>query len=274
MLAVTGIFSCGYQAILSISKTDYLYGKDFDGKIVEQVVISVDEGTYSPQQKQDIKWATRNIINQRLITYKANVNSMILSAINSEHKALLQQMLDGVEFSSPEWDEDTGEFFVYATFFNETSYIWFYNVVEKNFKQTSTTEKWLYYTIHYTGNTDYIKNVGLYNLLSTSELLTSIFPEIENSQLTYSYLTQSRRYHSNADSVTHTTDGYLHTWNATGENKEIEFHLNIANRQNWYILAILIGLSFTLILGIVALIIVITKHSKRKRLIYRMINKN
>ncbi len=274
VLAIASIFSCGYQAILAIDdKTDYLYGKDFDGQIVEQVVVSIDNNTYSPQQKQDIKWTARNIINQKLIAYKANVNSMILSARSNEHRALLQQMLDGVEFSSPDWDEETGEFFVNVTFLNETAYLWFYNVLEKNFKQTTTTEKWLYYTIHYTGNIDYMKNVGLFNLLSTSESLTSIFPEIANSQLSYSYLTQSGRYHSNADSITRTTDGYVHTWNATSENKEIEFHLNIAHRQNWYILAIIIGLSCALILGVVALIIVIIKHNKRKRLIYRMINR-
>lgn len=271
-LASFSIFSCGCGVVLAVnSSSNYLYGKNFDGQIVEQIVVPV-EATYSPQEKQNIKWTARDIINQRLTTYKANIQSQLSLPFSAEYKDALSQMMNAVQISWPEWDEDTDEFFVQIVFENETSYLWFYNVVEKNFKQTSTTKQWLYYTIHYTGSSNYIKSVGLYGLLSDSISLATIFPEILDSQLTYSYLTQSGRYHSNADTTKHATDGYVHTWNVTDEDRVIEFSLNIAKRQNWYILAIIIGLSCTLVLGIVALVVVLIKHNKRKRLIYRIIS--
>lgn len=83
------------------------------------------------------------------------------------------------------------------------------------------------------------------------------FPELT---MTYSYVTNSSRLHSNADSISHTTSGTLHSWKIDSESKDkiIEFYTLEANRVVWYIIALTAGLTFSAVL----LIVVFFKKSK------------
>lgn len=258
------------------SDVNYLSGKDVDGNIVEQVSASIDESLFTSDElfikKSQILHIANDTINEKLNDYNNKLNLLIVEAHamgETETELKYRQLLKEVTISKPTWDGNT--FYVNASFQSESAYLIFYGLTERNFKEKYTTEKWLYNTIHFKGSLGYYQNYGLYNSLKTD--LQPVFPEFssDDATLTYSYLTQSRRYHSNADTKIHTQDGYLHTWKVDDINQEIEFTLKIANRQNWYILAILIGLTFTLILSIIALIVVLIKHRKNKRLIYRLV---
>lgn len=273
LLMAISIFFAGCSDI------NYTSGKDIDGNIVEQVSATIDESLFAGTdlliRKTQINNIATDTINNKLNDFYNKINFLIAEAHvleETETEQKYRQILKEVTISEPIWDGNT--FFVNASFQSESAYLIFYGLTERNFKEKSTTKHWLYNTIHYKGNLGYYQNYGLYNTLKTN--IQTVFPEFtsEDTTLTYSYLTQSKRYHSNADKKQHTQDGYLHTWEVTDINQEIEFRLNIANRQNWYILAILIGLSCTLILSIIALIIVIVKRHKNKRLIFRIINSN
>ena len=270
VLIIVSIFFVG------CSKVNYTSGKDINDNIVEQVSAKIDEsnfiGTDLLIRKSQISNIAKNTLQTKLNDYNSKVNSMIVEAHlqgETEKEIKYKQLLKEITVSEPEWDGNT--FYVNASFQSESAYLIFYGLSERNFKEKYTTEQWLYNTIHYKGSLGYYQNYGLYNTLKRD--IQFVFPEFtsEDTTLTYSYLTQSRRYHSNADTKVHTQDGYLHTWKVDNINQEIEFTLKIANRQNWYILAILIGFSFTLILSIVALILVIIKRHKNKRLIYRIL---
>lgn len=70
----------------------------------------------------------------------------------------------------------------------------------------------------------------------TSEQIAQ-FPEFK---MYYSYISNSKRLHSDADVVDRTFDGTIHTWEINKNNyqKEIEFYTLSANKVVWYLLAL------------------------------------
>ena len=260
---------------------NYTTGKNIEGDIVEQVIATLDTNSLNMTSSQIYNRKTQitNTANSTLENLKRSylnkINQEILKAEsdqNNELKRKYEDLLDDVYFSEPSWQGDI--FVVSAKFKSESSYLIFYNLTEKNFSTIQTKPGWLYDKIYYKGNLGYYTNYGLYSSLVNQ--ISPLFPgfNTDDTRLAYSYLTQSRRYHSNADQITHTKDGYLHSWDIEESlDKEIYFYLKIANRQNWYILALTIGLISTAILSVLALIILIIKKIRKRRLIYRILDK-
>ena len=73
----------------------------------------------------------------------------------------------------------------------------------------------------------------------------------EKTSLYYSYAMDSKRYHSNADSITLDSNGkYIHTWEVHPDEleKQIYFYTIKANRGAWLLACISIGSGISLIL--------------------------
>lgn len=70
----------------------------------------------------------------------------------------------------------------------------------------------------------------------------------------YSYGTNYRRLHSDADEIKYVNGVYMHTWELADKNEEITLYRLIANSTNWYIIALCIGVGTVVILTLVCLI--------------------
>ena len=85
--------------------------------------------------------------------------------------------------------------------------------------------------------------------------------ETSGTQLLYTYKTESRREHSDADYVVEQDGYYYHTWVVDSDNveKQIMFYYNIANAEIFIVLGIAISI------GVGASLIVISQLIKKNR---------
>lgn len=251
------------------NSVDYLYGKDYDENIVEQITVTLQCDTNTSDflsKKNQLKIAVKEVINAKYSAYKTKINSMLDTALminDMESVASYNKLLDDVTVYEPVWQDNVMT--INSLFNSETSFLLFYSATYNNVNKKDVDSKWLYYEVTYTGSLTYYQNFGLYNTLKSS--IENIFTEITlpYTTNTYSYLTQTRRYHSNAQSKTHTDDGYLHVWNVSDDDQTIIFTLRIAYRSHWYILALIIGLVFACILSISVFVVVLIKRISHKK---------
>ena len=96
---------------------------------------------------------------------------------------------------------------------------------------------------------------------------------VDDCSLLYTYSTESRREHSDADYIQKIGNEYYHTWLVEDpENETIMIYYNVANSGTWIIISIGIVLIVTLIMLIASLIISINNRKKLKNT--ENINKN
>jgi len=96
------------------------------------------------------------------------------------------------------------------------------------------------------------------------------YPDLINSEtneLLYTYKTDLRRQHSDADYITKQDGYYYHTWVVDPNNLDepIMLYYNIANSENWIIVSLLATLGLTIVLSGVGLgIYFIKKRNKNE----------
>lgn len=270
-LLFTGCASVSYSTI-----------KDKDGRITEIVIATLNEelivesGEDIVAKKAQLKGLAHNALVEKLDNYGTRIQTLRNDAHNNrdlEKESYYLQLLSQIKISEPVWAENKLSCIV--SYESEDAYLYFYEIEQPNFSTTTKKENWFYSTIYFKGSTGYALNHGLYAVLS--DKISDMFVSFnqEDVSLSYSYLARSRRYHSNADSVEYTEEGYyLHSWNISSDNpeKEIYFYVRSANRSHFYLLSIIISLIVCAILCIIAIFILISKKKKRKRLISRLIN--
>ncbi|MBQ8430574.1 MAG: hypothetical protein IJX26_01345 [Clostridia bacterium] len=183
---------------------------------------------------------------------------------DEEMATIYSELLTSVHISEPYWENN--DFNCLITFKSTTARALFYNSTEDIFTQGKTANNLFTQKLYFNGDLTATLNNGLFALVYPS--LKSSFVEFNqnNFELTYSYLAPAKRYHSNANYLLNTDEGYLHTWivDQNNENQEIYFYLVLARRSSFYMLAILISLVLTTILLIVALLLKINKNKKNK----------
>lgn len=270
-LIFTGCASVSYSTI-----------KSEDGSITETVVAVFDNtklGNTAPDiifKKSEIQNLVTDAILNKYNDYGKRMNDLrkhYHDEGNKELEVYYSNLLNQVKITTPFWNENNLNCIL--IFDTEDAYMNFYNIKEQNFSNIVQSEKWLYTKVYFKGSSGYGLNNGLYATLA-SELgdLFTTTTETDIS-LSYSYLACSKRYHSNADQIEYTTNGYLHTWNISSENpdEEIYFYVKVANRSNFYLLSIIISLIICIILCIIAIIKIKIIKKKNNRLILKIINK-
>lgn len=264
LLIIVSLIFCG------CSQVNYVNYTDEDGVYTEVVEITLDETKFTnvEQVKKDISNQVDITLETKHNAYLSKVGTKIEEyRYDPENQDLFKaynDLLDDITWQTS--DEDN--YYQVKIMFNSTSsYLIFYDLTKKNFSNKSVKEGLFYDTITFTGNLGYYVQNSLYPTLRYSPYLEkyfNIFSE-EDVDLTYTYLTSSKRYKSDADRVNYAGDGYYaHSWVVNSENieKEIHFSVRIANRWIWYVVAIGISLIFALILVIIAIVINIPKRKK------------
>lgn len=255
--------------LISSSSTSII--KDDNGSIFEEVIYSSSEANFA---ENNLNFETDSIIIQRAIhqnldkmytQYLFKVNNHINDSLLTQDYELAeryQELLEEVTISIPEWQEYN--LICKTQFKSKSAYCIFYDITETLFNDAEEVEHTFVTKYYYKTNSSTALNQGLNSIIVKTLQDLSITPT-ESITTYYSYLARSRRYHSNADSITQTEQGYLHSWNINiNEDEEIYFYLNIANRATWLIVAIILSLCLALALATIALIIVLIQKHKNK----------
>ena len=136
----------------------------------------------------------------------------------------------------------------------------------KNISETkvSTEEHFLYDKIYYSSSSMFADYSALYNKIYDE--IISEYPNFINQEnkLLYTYVTDSRREHSDADYITNLNGEYYHTWEVEPNNisTNVTFYYNVLNRANCIIVCI--GTTI-LVSGILLLIGYIVEKRKNKK---------
>lgn len=239
-----------------------------DGTVDELVYISLDEGTItsSGYTMDEIKTKVENvsvreaqaIINQ----FKFELAQDILLSTDETRK-ILASYQDGIEILYlNEWENNT--FVVGLRFKNADVYRYYYNMKNISETKVSTEEHFLYDKIYYSSSSMFADYSALYNKIYDE--IISEYPNFINQEnkLLYTYVTDSRREHSDADYITNLNGEYYHTWEVEPNNisTNVTFYYNVLNRANCIIVCI--GTTI-LVSGILLLIGYIVEKRKNKK---------
>ena len=241
-----------------------------DGTIDELVYVDIDankvmEAGYSLQQvKDDVSLTSLNSAKQIVNNFENKVQQAFENAVlNQENSLKFIRMMGGIEILGNTWKDET--YYIGLRFKNNDVYKFYYNIAENAKPKAETEEHFLYTEVKYT---------GLNMFVHYSELTTKMFNYLEemypnlvsnnSTELLYTYETETRREHSDANYVTHIDDKYYHTWvvDKNDLGKELTLYYNIANRGNCILVCI--GISLVISVALITIGVIVDRKKKRK----------
>lgn len=201
------------------------------------------------------------------------INNDLFIGVTEETAKILISYRNGMQVVKADWQNN--EFSIGVRFASPEIYAYYYGITENNNKPTYYKEEHFLYTkIYFYANTMYTKHHALYESVKFQFSLD--MPElvaVDKCELLYTYVTDSRREHSDADFIQKIGNEYYHTWIVEDvDNDIIMIYYNVANSGIYIIICIAIVLIITLILLVVGLIITINKNKNLKNT--ENINKN
>ena len=270
LLVVVTISFCACSSVRTMTVTNA------DGTIDELVYISLDtqaliDAGYNnldiESMQTDITTTAMREASNIVDNFKQSIDDLLAFNFTMDFKTRtdLLNIRDGLEVVTSSWQDNT---YVIGLRFNDINvYRYYYNITEEAEVQPTNEEHFLYTKVIYSGLNMYVNYSDLY--LKLNQEFSAKYPEfIENeNELLYTYVTESRREHSDADFVTRLDGNYYHTWLVDSENiaEPITLYYNIANRGNCILLCI--GISI-LVCGVLLIIgLIVNKHKKKKQII-------
>ena len=195
----------------------------------------------------------------------AELNNKItldLLRVDEETKKILLGFKDGISVIKSDWKDNN--FSVGIRFKNIDIYKYYYNIKDNIKNETFIEEHFFYNKIYYYASTMYVKHHNLYLKVKNyySSKYSTLIESAEN-QLLYSYKTDLRRQHSDADFITKQDGYYYHTWlvDANKLDEPIMLYYNVANPENWIIVSICFTVGVAAILSIISVIVVVNKKT-------------
>ncbi len=247
-----------------------------DGTIDEIVRIAIDpeeiqkSGYLVEAVQSDITAICLREANRIIDEYQLRVKLEYKLALFDGARAELMDLYDNLHVGTTNWDDDY-RFQIAIRFDNIETYKYYYHIEENEKVEYNVEKHFLYDKLYYTTYTKYLNNVEIYNNLRTE--FQELYPNLkDDNKLLFTYISDHKREHSDADYVERCGHQYYHTWEVDPGNfdQEIMIHYNIVNRGNCTILCILITLGVTLILLVIGF--VVTKIRRKKAL--KLIKKN
>ena len=270
LLVVVTISFCACSSVRTMTVTNA------DGTIDELVYISLDtqaiiDAGYDnldiESMQTDITTTAMREASNIVDNFKQSIDDLLAFnfTMNFKTRTDLLNIRDGLEVVTSSWQDNT--YVIGLRFSDINVYRYYYNITEEAEVQPTNEEHFLYTKVIYSGLNMYVNYSDLY--LKLNQEFSAKYPEfIENeNELLYTYVTESRREHSDADFVTRLDGNYYHTWIVDGNNlgEEITLYYNIANRGNCILLCIGISIVVCGMLLIIGLIV--DKHKKKKQII-------
>lgn len=269
LLVVVTISFCACSSVRTMTVTNT------DGTIDELVYISLDtqaliDAGYDnldiESMQTDITTTAMREASNIVDNFKQSIDDLLAFNFTMDFKTRtdLLNIRDGLEVVTSSWQDNT--YVIGLRFSDINVYRYYYNITEEAEVQPTNEEHFLYTKVIYSGLNLYVNYSDLY--LRLNQEFSAKYPEfIENeNELLYTYVTESRREHSDADFVTRLDGNYYHTWIVDGNNlgEEITLYYNIANRGNCILLCI--GISI-LVCGVLLIIgLIVDKHKKKKQI--------
>lgn len=269
LLVVVTISFCACSSVRTMTVTNT------DGTIDELVYISLDtqaiiDAGYDnldiESMQTDITTTAMREASNIVDNFKQSIDDLLAFNFTMDFKTRtdLLNIRDGLEVVTSSWQDNT--YVIGLRFSDINVYRYYYNITEEAEVQPTNEEHFLYTKVIYSGLNMYVNYSDLY--LRLNQEFSAKFPEfIENeNELLYTYVTESRREHSDADFITRLDGNYYHTWIVDGNNlgEEITLYYNIANRGNCILLCI--GISIV-VCGVLLIIgVIVDKHKKKKQI--------
>lgn len=270
LLVVVTISFCACSSVRTMTVTNT------DGTIDELVYISLDtqaiiDAGYDnldiESMQTDITTTAMREASNIVDNFKQSIDDLLAFNFTMDFKTRtdLLNIRDGLEVVTSSWQDNT--YVIGLRFSDINVYRYYYNITEEAEVQPTNEEHFLYTKVIYSGLNLYVNYSDLY--LRLNQEFSAKYPEfIENeNELLYTYVTESRREHSDADFITRLDGNYYHTWIVNGNNlaEPITLYYNIANRGNCILLCI--GISI-LVCGVLLIIgLIVDKHKKKKQII-------
>lgn len=270
LLVVVTISFCACSSVRTMTVTNA------DGTIDELVYISLDtqaliDAGYDnldiESMQTDITTTAMREASNIVDNFKQSIDDLLAFNFTMDFKTRtdLLNIRDGLEVVTSSWQDNT--YVIGLRFSDINVYRYYYNITEEAEVQPTNEEHFLYTKVIYSGLNLYVNYSDLY--LRLNQEFSAKYPEfIENeNELLYTYVTESRREHSDADFITRLDGNYYHTWIVNGDNlgEEITLYYNIANRGNCILLCI--GISIV-VCGVLLIIgVIVDKHKKKKQII-------
>lgn len=250
------------------SQVNFITYHNSDGSICEYVYITLD--------KQELLKYNYNIASVE-IEIKTNSNFHAQQLLSDYRSKLYQEYATkqltgeqyndyykGVNIVEEQWKD--GKYAIGLKYDNSTCYKKYYNLLNgAEFSSNGKKiEKPFYTKTYYYGTTgygDYTIFSAIYNYYANT-VFAGISPQ--NNTLTYSYSVDSRRMHSDADSIKVDNNGnYIHTWIVSPDepSRQIYFYTITANKSAWIIVCTLVCLGVSIVLCIVG--VFVAKRSKK-----------
>lgn len=270
LLVVVTISFCACSSVRTMTVTNA------DGTIDELVYISLDtqaiiDAGYDnldiESMQTDITTTAMREASNIVDNFKQSIDDLLAFNFTMDFKTRtdLLNIRDGLEVVTSSWQDNT--YVIGLRFSDINVYRYYYNITEEAEVQPTNEEHFLYTKVIYSGLNMYVNYSDLY--LKLNQEFSAKYPEfIENeNELLYTYVTESRREHSDADFVTRLDGNYYHTWIVDGNNlaEPITLYYNIANRGNCILLCI--GISIVVCGMLLIIGVIVDKHKKKKQII-------
>ena len=254
MLVIVALSFCGCAQVRVMTITNE------DNTIDEMVTITIvpetlNEAGYSPQQIIELKNDIMIKSQAQAQVMKDDLNEKIfkdlLLTFDNETREVLNSFKDGISVVKSDWRDNT--YAIGIRFKNIDVYKYYYDIKENAKTEMQEEEHFFYNKVYYYASTMYVKHQDLYNKVNA--YYSSQYPGLINSEsneLLYTYKTDLRRQHSDADYITYESGEYYHTWIVDPNNLDepIMLYYNIANPENWIIVSLLITLGVTILLAV------------------------
>lgn len=241
------------------SQVEYTTYINNDGTINEYLNITLDQKTLEQYsfnievEKLNIQTFAKNTAENLISEYEQSL------LVEYQQTKLTQEEYNYYtkNISVIEQDWKNNSYLIGLQFNTRESYNKYYqllNTDNKTFGSEQAVEKKFTTTTYYYRVSNYAK-YGMFGKIH--EYYSTRYNTIsEKSALKYSYMVPSKRFHSNADSISIDNNGnYIHTWNIEPENldRQLYFYTVKANTGFWISICIVISLIITGTLCIVAI---------------------
>ena len=266
LIAIMLIILCNIVIFSACSKIQTMMIVSDDGPVEETVLVEFNQteielaGISYSQVVKDVEDVANAQIDFMIDTLNDKVNKDLMLLDDEESVEIVSSYYNGIEKIVQK--KDVNKLFISAKFKSVDVYKYFYNIKSSSKVEQHIEEHFFYDKVYYYSNTSFLKHYELFNGLK--QYFSNKYPtmvETCNTQLLYTYRTESRREHSDADYITEEDGYYYHTWTVDVDNvdKQIMFYYNVANSEIFIILGIAISL------GVGASLMVISQLVKKNR---------
>lgn len=218
----------------------------------------------------------QNQVDEMIALYNANLENAISSS-SEARKNELKNYENGLTKIISNWQNSKLK--VGIKFASADVYKYYYNIEENESSADIISKGFFYDEYYFKSGTEFTKHRGLFNSLANK--FNEKYPNLisEDNKLSYTYVTSSKRVHSNADDVTYSAGYYYHTWEIDSNNidEPVLIYYKVANPANWIFFGLGLTIVLLLILGTIGFFIQINKNKRNKKLITKeklKINKN